>query len=67
MKGTLTLSWGRWGGIYATRWRICLGWVAVTWWRFDVDRALERYLELDRRAHEFPLPCSAMTEENRNV
>jgi hypothetical protein len=37
-RGTLALSWGTYGGFYICRWRICLGWVALTFlpgWEID--------------------------------
>ena len=49
-KGTLSLSWGAYGGFYVTRWRVCLGWVAATFtpgveidalmWRYVTDEAV---------------------------
>lgn len=30
MRGTLSLSWGPYGGFYLHPRRICLGWVAIT-------------------------------------
>jgi hypothetical protein len=67
MNGTLTLSWGGWGGVYVSRKarRVCLGWTAITWWRVDIDYAMERYLELDRRAHEFSLATVQDDEAHR--
>jgi len=35
--GTLALSWGRYGGFYITRGRICLGWVALTHVTVEID------------------------------
>jgi len=43
MKGTLALSWGAWGGFYVSRgnaWRICLGWLALTYLPFEIDDVL---------------------------
>lgn len=45
--GTLALSWGRYGGFYVHRYRICLGWVALTWLPLDLDDVLsEAYPEI---------------------
>lgn len=40
MKGSLCLSWGKWGGFYWHKgysFRICLGWVAITWFPDEID------------------------------
>lgn len=37
---TLILSFGRFGGFYVTRNRVCLGRLAVTWYWFDFDRVI---------------------------
>lgn len=29
-SGTITVSWGKYGGFYVTSHRVCLGWVAFT-------------------------------------
>lgn len=38
---SVVLSWGRWGGFYvhsgAITWRVCLGWVALTVCKFEID------------------------------
>ena len=44
------LNFGRYGGFYihrsewrtGTSWRVCLGWVALTYWPCDMDSALAR-------------------------
>lgn len=44
--GTLALSWGPWGGFYANLGfcpRICLGWLAITYCRVDLDDMMEAY------------------------
>jgi hypothetical protein len=33
---------GAWGGIYCRNNRLCLGWVAFTFFPFDIDPLLER-------------------------
>lgn len=55
MSGTLTLSWGCYGGFYASRYpatrlgssyaRICMGWVALTWMPLDLDDILRDHLD----------------------
>ena len=38
--GTIALSWGKWGGFYFERgwmWRLCLGWVALTFLPMEID------------------------------
>lgn len=40
MKGSLVLSWGKYGGFYFNSdytVRLCLGWVAITYFPFEVD------------------------------
>ena len=40
LEMSIVFSCGRWGGIYFGRgygWRICLGWVAVTFFPEDID------------------------------
>jgi hypothetical protein len=47
-KGTVALSWGRWGGIYVNRGfckRICLGWLAVTYVPVELDDLMEAYAD----------------------
>jgi hypothetical protein len=45
--GTLALSWGRYGGFYLHRYRLCLGWVALTFLPIDLDEILhEAYSEV---------------------
>jgi hypothetical protein len=45
VKGTLALSWGPWGGFYLHRSRICLGWVAITWFAIELDDLMEAYAD----------------------
>ena len=43
---TFILSFGKWGGIYWHRgfgFRLCLGWIAFTFWPADIDVILEGY------------------------
>lgn len=53
-SGTLSLSWGRYGGFYATfyrrtrlaprrYWRLCAGWVALTYVPVEIDDLMEAY------------------------
>jgi len=49
-KGTVALSWGDWGGVYAKRgysWRLCFGWVALTWLPIELDDLVEGYARAD--------------------
>lgn len=43
--GTVAVSWGRFGGFYITRWRVCLGWVAITYVRVELDDLARAYVE----------------------
>lgn len=45
MRGTLALSWGPYGGFYLHRHRVCLGWLAVTYVRHEIDDLMEAYVE----------------------
>jgi hypothetical protein len=41
-RGTLSLSWGPYGGFYVTRVRICLGFVAITLIRnYEIEDMME--------------------------
>lgn len=48
MKGTLSLSWGRWGGFYVRFrrccWRVCLGCVALTWTCEEWEQVVRAWL-----------------------
>ena len=45
-EGTLSLSWGPWGGFYVVRRRIRLGWVALTFVPdVEIDSLLEGYVK----------------------
>lgn len=46
-KGTLSISWGQYGGFYITRRekfcvRVCLGWVAITWLAMELDDLMDK-------------------------
>jgi hypothetical protein len=44
MKGTLAISWGKYGGFYFKRGsmiRICLGWLAITYIPMEIDDLLK--------------------------
>jgi hypothetical protein len=60
MKGTLALSWGAYGGWYACRHRICLGWVALTLVPdVEIEDMMRAYIgarALKRRAASPPSP-----------
>lgn len=48
MKGTITISVGEYGGFYVVNqycFRVCLGWIAFTYWPFDIDNKLEEMVE----------------------
>lgn len=54
MKGTLSLSWGTWGGFYLYRprgkrpsiCRLCIGWVAITYiGGIEIDDLMEAYAD----------------------
>jgi hypothetical protein len=41
---SIILSFGKWGGVYVSRgysWRICLGWMAITFIPRDIDDVLD--------------------------
>jgi hypothetical protein len=48
MTGTLALSWGRYGGFYLHRGRVCLGRVAFTYCPVELDVLMRAYV--DRRS-----------------
>ena len=39
---TIIFSFGRYGGFYCSRGRLCLGWMAITVLLFDIDDVLEK-------------------------
>jgi hypothetical protein len=54
--GTISISWGRYGGFYASfyrqtnlnggrYWRLCGGWVALTYLPVDLDDVLRSALD----------------------
>lgn len=48
---TVMLSFGRYGGFYWIRgYRICFGWVALSWFPYDVDDILEAGLQRIKEA-----------------
>jgi hypothetical protein len=50
MSGTLSFSWGDWGGFYYHRGyttRLCLGYVAITYFPDDIDDYLTDYTQSD--------------------
>jgi hypothetical protein len=44
-RGTLAISWGRWGGVYVHRRRLCLGWVAITLLPMEIEDLMRAYTE----------------------
>jgi len=43
MKGSLTLSWGKYGGFYFFRGfskRLCLGWISLTYFPDEIDNLI---------------------------
>lgn len=51
--GTVSVSWGSYGGFYLHRHRVCLGWIALTYTPVDLDALMRAYVEL----HEQKTPC----------
>ena len=50
MRGTLALSWGLWGGFYASGgygWRLCIGWVALTYLPIELDDMARAYVQVE--------------------
>jgi hypothetical protein len=43
--GTIAVSWGRYGGFYITRWRVCLGWLALTYVAVEMDDLMRAYVD----------------------
>lgn len=48
MLGNFTIAFtvGAWGGFYVDRHRICLGWLAITWFPFEVADAVDVHLDM---------------------
>lgn len=47
-RGTLSLSWGAYGGFYVHLGfasRICLGWVALTYFPIEIEDLMRAYVE----------------------
>lgn len=44
--GTFAISWGRYGGFYLHRRRLCLGWFAFTLLKVEVDDLMRAYVEV---------------------
>lgn len=43
-QGTIVINWGKYGGFYFNKGytiRLCLGWVAITYFPYDLDEVLE--------------------------
>ena len=43
MTGCVSISWGSWGGFYVSigyTYRVCFGWVAITYFPDDIDTYL---------------------------
>jgi len=71
MKGTISISWGEYGGFYFNNGftkRICLGWIAFTYLPIEIDDILDNkeialkliaeqkaYLEFLNAANETPI------------
>lgn len=50
-RGTLAISWGAWGGCYVQRgytWRVCVGWVALTYVPIELDDLCAGYIDHKR-------------------
>jgi hypothetical protein len=46
---TIIINVGKWGGIYCTAGRLCLGWIAFTFLPFDIDPVLEVWSKRGKR------------------
>ena len=59
MKGTISLSWGKYGGFYFNSdytVRLCLGWIAITYLPLEIDDILynpEKYTALATAQKEY--------------
>lgn len=45
MRGTICISWGKYGGFYfRSNWatRLCLGWIAITYFPEEIDKIVEK-------------------------
>lgn len=49
MKGIRGVSFliavGSYGGFYVTRERLCLGWIALTYFPYDLENVMNQWLE----------------------
>ena len=45
--GMVALSWGKYGGFYLHRNRVCLGWVALTWLPQEIEELMRAALDKD--------------------
>jgi len=65
MSGTLAISWGRYGGFYLHRQRVCLGWMALTYINVELDDLMKTYVATpdtppeQRPDHQDDYPLSA--------
>jgi hypothetical protein len=42
---TFIISIGKYGGFYIHSHRVCLGWIAFTFYKFDIDISLKRLID----------------------
>ena len=75
--GTLSFSWGRYGGFYATFYprtklaprryaRLCLGWVAFTYIPIEIDDLMRGYLDAREAQAGAEAPVSLTTGDNQS-
>lgn len=68
MSGNVSLSWGRFGGFYVNRRRICLGWVAFTYIPVaEIDDLMRGYLDEKKMRHERDFLLARLTQHRKDV
>ena len=77
MSGTIAISWGRFGGLYITRNRVCAGWVAVTYAPVEIDELMRAHVSERDAWEEYDLiralfhavgePIPSPTEAHKNA
>jgi hypothetical protein len=73
-RGTLAISWGKWGGFYVHRpkgrfvSRVCLGFVAITYLPLEIDELMEAYADQrERRILETPGVAEGIEQTDRVI
>jgi hypothetical protein len=64
--GSFVISWGRYGGFYWSHdycTRLCLGWIAFTFYPFDFDGFHDR--QVDRTISLMDAYCKAVAERSK--